>query len=370
MLRSHASRTSFSAFNVFTVASVLVLASCARRHADSDAGHSRKPEAQSGGRVSTSPDEDAHVGAKAIAMLSPTPHAPGKPEEQISGVATFSQSSITVDLMISFRGCTSYTRYPVFIQEGSDCSDETLLGARWDSPRGEGITDLGCTGTTSIGRGFYSRSLKADKAWSIGNPARSNLLGHALVVYDPDTLQPIACGEIMRAPDAAPTSEAPIATTEASAAIAGLCLSQTFVRDNDQKCPDPVALAKCAREHCELDACLEEECADYVACLDQSDDPCSQAFQCEITDACAECQSHMHECVFGFCSEELACAAPVTPGGPCSKLEACCAMQGDEAESCLENVRVLERYSGDPSCYGAMHDWDVNSHLPVPCKFE
>jgi hypothetical protein len=45
-------------------------------------------------------------------------------------------------------------------------------------------------------------------------------------------------------------------------------------------------------------------------------------------------------------------------------------MQGDEAESCLELVRAVERLSGDPSCYGVMQDWDANSHYQVPCKFE
>jgi hypothetical protein len=74
----------------------------------------------------------------------------------------------------------------------------------------------------------------------------------------------------------------------------------------------------------------------------------------------------LHAC---FCADTIACAAPITAGGPCSQLEACCAMQGDAAAMCLDTVHTIEKLSGDPSCYGAMMDWDINAHLAVPCKF-
>jgi hypothetical protein len=45
-------------------------------------------------------------------------------------------------------------------------------------------------------------------------------------------------------------------------------------------------------------------------------------------------------------------------------------MQGDaEAQACLDTVHMLEKLSGDPSCYGAMRDWDTTAHLKVPCMF-
>jgi hypothetical protein len=74
--------------------------------------------------------------------------------------------------------------------------------------------------------------------------------------------------------------------------------------------------------------------------------------------------------LFGFCSDIIHCAPPITPNGPCSKVEACCQSQGDFAARCLALARQLESLGGDPSCVGAMSDWDFNSHLPVPCSWE
>jgi hypothetical protein len=142
-----------------------------------------------------------------------------------------------------------------------------------------------------------------------------------------------------------------------------------FVRNNDQPCPDPKALSACAQEHCQLDACVAM-CGDYLACTTKEADPCSVAFTCEIDEACSTCQGNVQQCVLNFCAEQIACAAPVAPDGPCSQLIACCGMQGDKAESCLETVRLVEKFSGDPSCFGLMRDWDFFSHLPVPCMFE
>jgi len=60
----------------------------------------------------------------------------------------------------------------------------------------------------------------------------------------------------------------------------------------------------------------------------------------------------------------------VAPDGPCRQLEACCALQGDGAASCLDTVRLVEKLSGDSSCAGVMRDWDTFAHLRVPCRFE
>lgn len=356
------------------VIGVFLLSSCARRHAEREPGSEDQPAALPDAAPPSPVGEQSRIGAKATARLEPTAYANRVVADQLSGEATFSQTAIGVDLQLEVRGCGAKTRYPVVIQKGTTCSDETLFGDRWDSARGEGISDVACTGTTGIGRTFYTRANDDAKPWTIGAPARSDLLGHALVVFDPATQEPIACGEITRAPDAvsapAPGADSgPPVSTAAHAAVAGLCLTQMIVRDNEQECPNPVELAKCARQHCELDRC-NEVCSEYMTCLDESDDPCSLAFACDITNECSLCQGEVTECVWGFCADQIACAPPVTPDGPCSKLEACCAMQGDDAEACLEVVRAVERLSGDPSCYGIMQDWDVNSHYQVPCKFE
>jgi hypothetical protein len=354
---------------------VFLLCACARKHGESS-GAAGAPAAVSGGAPDASEpvDPNAHVGAKAVVTLSPV--SPSDGGTQVGGNGTFSETTDGVDLDLYMHGCAPGDADPVAILAGGDCSAETLLGAHWDSPRGDGLTALMCVGTTGGGRDFYTRAKADAKAWTIGDPTASNLLGHALVIYDPDSLEPLACGVITHAPDVEvlpmpAIGKEPDAGTkvEAQAVLAGLCIARGIVRDNNKPCPDPGELTKCAREHCELDACVPQ-CGDFLACLEPSDDVCQAQYKCAMSDACVSCQSKTISCVLGFCADEIACASPVAPDGPCSQLEACCAMQGDAAEMCLNTVHLLETLSGDPSCYGAMMDWDANAHYAVPCRFK
>jgi hypothetical protein len=70
------------------------------------------------------------------------------------------------------------------------------------------------------------------------------------------------------------------------------------------------------------------------------------------------------------CTDTLACGPPATPGGPCAKVEACCAKQGDFKAPCLQVLHKLEVLGGDKSCTGAMMDWDFNTHIAVPCTWD
>jgi hypothetical protein len=352
------------------VLGVWALGACAREH-----GGAHHAAAGSGALAAghAAPDAgSAHLGGSAIAQLEPTDAAALSDNPPIMGTASFTNTSEGVDLLINVRGCLGTQSYPVYIQQGTDCSDATLLGAHWDSPRGEGIGTVDCTGTAGLGRNYDSRLATDKKPWTIGNPGSSDVLGHALVIYDPSTLQPVACGQIVRADDKAfspPTADAG-APMRTRAQIAGLCLGKAFVRDNGQECPNPDELVKCASTHCELDACVAT-CSDFIGCVnsDSSGDPCSAQFTCPIDAACATCQSQITNCTLGFCPDVVACAPPITPDGPCSQLEACCAMQGDSAANCLDLVHALEKYSGDPSCVGVMLDWAAVAHLQVPCQF-
>lgn len=351
-----------------------MLVACARQHGDESSNALEQPDSATK-NASKPADEKARVGAKAIAELKPTELAKRTTPDDawIETTATFSETADSVDVAYRQRGCARATKYLLFIQDGRDCSDATLQDPRWDGARGEGLPPVSCAGVSNGGRSYYSRAKSESKPWTIGTPEASNVLGHVLVVYDPDSLEALACGEIVRAQDAAlstPQARATGPSQRVRAAIGGMCVGQMIVRDDTHECPKPREVDECATEHCEFDACLES-CKDYSACLATApDDPCSLQFSCEISTECARCTGEVFSCAFGFCPEVLTCAAPVTPGGPCSKLEACCALQGDKSVDCFETVRLIERVSGDPSCYGAMHDWDLNSHLPVPCMFE
>jgi hypothetical protein len=371
VIRTHLNRL------LIVVSGSLALAACARQHSDAFKSSATKSAVNAGSSAQAAGHGAldagaARVGGAASAKLEPTGAAAQNNGKPVSGLGMFTETAAGVDLVINTMGCVLGKPYPVYIQEGTDCSAATLLGSHWDSPRGENIATLQCTGTTGLGRTFYTRLSSDKKPWTVGNPGSSDVLGHVLVVYDPTTLQPAACGQIVRSdPVELDAGSARDNTTPVAlrAQIAGLCLAKMIVRDNTQECPNPAELAKCASEHCALDACVAK-CTAYLACVGADADPCSAGFSCAIDDECSNCQLDVSMCAFGHCSDLVACAAPITPGGPCSQLEACCAMQGDGAASCLDTVHALEKFSGDPTCAGAMQDWDTTAHLAVPCKFK
>jgi hypothetical protein len=194
-------------------------------------------------------------------------------------------------------------------------------------------------------------------------------VGRLLVLSDRYSGQPIACGEIVREP-----GEPPVVSDAAErvpVALRAVVTGHCFLKQPDApaECSDPARLVECATTHCELSACVDA-CTEYVACLAMHPDPCDGATSC-IPDAdCGRCVGSMPACVFGYCFEQLACAPPPTPNGPCSTLRECCAIQGEFTQPCLGFVEQFERLSGDRTCIGTIHDWDWNQAIPVPCTYE
>lgn len=365
---------------------LLCLFACTRSHSAGELRHTPGDDAanpsdgHAGGAAPAAGGHDqatttaGATGTKAIAMLEQVGDAVPDAGRALSGTGRFAVTDSGVDLAILFNGCPSTAELRLFIQDGTDCSTATLEGRHWNGAHGEGIPDVPCIGVSGQGRGAISRASDEDAPWTIGGSSDSDVLGHALVAYDRATGAALACG-VIKLDDSAPpapagdggaASDVPL---KGRAQIAGLCLGASLVRDNTQNCPDPKELSDCAQEHCQLDSCVAT-CADYLACTTKADDPCSVAFTCEIDKDCSTCQNAVAMCALSFCSEQFSCAAPPTEGGPCSQLRACCALQGDMANSCLELVKQIESLSGDPSCRGVMSDWDFVAHLPVPCMFQ
>lgn len=365
-----------------------LLYACAKEHGEKnepkpalDAGTSDRAGAASaaeGGsaapakpRPPAKPGKSGVPGTKAVAKLEPVEGAQGGFDAR--GTATFNVTEAGVDVSVLLRECAPNGQGQMFILEGSDCSSETLAGPHWDGPRGEGLPLLTCLGVSGQGRLAVTRSNAGDKPWSIATGKESDLLMHAVVVHDVGTGLPIACGVIQLEESEPLPDEPATGATEVSllgrAQIAGLCFSGLIARTSEHECPDPKELTECAQAHCQLDACVAR-CGDYLACTTKEKDVCSVAYTCPVDEACAECSGEITQCVFMFCTDAITCAAPATPDGACSKLKACCNLQGDKADACIDLVTQLEKLSGDPSCMGAMHDWDFFSHLPVPCMFE
>lgn len=320
--------------------------------------------------VDARPNTDV-LGARAVAALQPV----GAAMPPVSGTAAFKAVATGVDLEIQLRGCM--TEYSVFILDGPDCSDASLRGPHWDGERGEHIPGLPCTGAVSaIGRLYHTRSLaRSERLWTVAGAAASRVTGHALALYDPATGEPVACGVIEAAGVTPPRTLPPLEmgpSSKTRAQIAGICPLLLGNITGRTDCPDPSAVAACAAEHCDLGQCLDV-CSGYAACLDaqqaQGADTCFNRGDCQASTACSECQERTGACLVGFCAHVAFCAAVVTPDGPCSQLEFCCALTGENAAACLEGSRTLSVLGGDASCFSAFLDMDPLSSATLHCMF-
>jgi len=116
----------------------------------------------------------------------------------VQGAADTAADSVTVT--ITLTGCVTGKAYPVHIHTGSACTDTTTQGGHWDMTRGEGIPNIMCTGTTgttTLNRPATDATLK----WSVGDGSATDVIGHTIVVHDPDVpMTRIACGTITAAP--------------------------------------------------------------------------------------------------------------------------------------------------------------------------
>ena len=289
----------------------------------------------------------------------------------VTAKVTFRTTSEGVDLNLRAVMCRTAYSYPVHIYATSDCSAITRDSKPWDGARGMLHAKAFCIG--GPGAGVYESRLNVDpKPWSLGGPVASNLIGRTIAIHDPDTLEPLACGTI-GAPDGgtpwvalSPAQRPRNLVVEQLAGLCGLGLVATpDAADAGQTCPDPATISACALTHC-VSGCLDV-CADQVACLEATSETCTSA--CQPNAACQSCLALITQCTLGFCQDDLACSPPPTPGGPCTEFRECCMRQGPLVESCLTYAALLEHLSGDPSCLGALSDWDVNTHFTYrsPC---
>jgi hypothetical protein len=300
----------------------------------------------------------AGAGATAVATLAPL-----STTLAVAGMASWTATTLGVDMKVHVAGCTTAHEYPVAVYENSECPDAAAKGQVWDVTRGAGIPRLGCDGGSG-GTVYYTRNHSDAKPWTIGGSADSNIIGHVVVVQDPDSLKPLACGKItLGEPVAQPEAgvgTGTVAPAALRAQLAGFCISRA-IASQVPGCPDPAKFAECSSAHCPLDACVQT-CADYLACLAKQPDSCAADEQCPMSAACKDCTTNVTNCTVGPCSSLFACSPP-TPGGPCSQLEACCMLQGSRADYCISAVRKSSSFGGDSTCIGLMHDWDFNTNV-------
>ena len=351
-----------SCFALLPFALLLACGNDAPKRAPSESPSSEAPEKEIGAR--------ATAALSSIAETISDDDEDGVPNE-IEGTATFESTSSGVRLSLKLSGCVRNRSYPIRILAAKSCDDVDAESAVW-SPYGESIPGALCVAGSVDDQ--YVRKDGARNSWTLGAPRASDVHGRALVIYSPTGMEPLACGVIEQGKASQPSKprepqQGAELSDEVRAYVGGLCATKLIARTTTDECPKPKAYADCAAEHCELDSCIEA-CADYASCLKDESDPC--AGTCPQSDACAACVMSTFQCVLGSCPEVVACAAPPTPGGPCSKVEACCMQQGDRAGFCLDLLRQVERLSGDPSCEGLLNDWDFLENIAndPPCMPE
>lgn len=141
--------------------------------------------------------DDGGGGAGGMASSSVTGFMGGT----VTGTGMFEQGAAdtaadSVTVTITLNGCVAGKAYPVHIHTGSACTDMTSQGGHWDMTRGEGIPNITCNGTT--GTVTYNRAATdATLKWSVGDGSATDVIGHTIVVHDPDMpMTRIACGTI------------------------------------------------------------------------------------------------------------------------------------------------------------------------------
>jgi hypothetical protein len=111
------------------------------------------------------------------------------------GVVTFTNLGPSIEISIALTQCQNGKSYPIHIHTGTSCADEMSQGGHWDPPRGEGIPNVACS--NAIGMVLTQRDSSDAKPWTVGPPMESNVVGHVMVLHDPDDpTKRIACGEI------------------------------------------------------------------------------------------------------------------------------------------------------------------------------
>lgn len=288
----------------------------------------------------------------------------------VTATATFVATRSGVDLTLRMRGCAGDAAKPVAIVEARDCASIMAASDAWDGERGAGIPGVRCSGAAS-GEGTvrYSRRNDVASRWHVGDGSAQDVVGRAIALFDPLSGAPTACGIVEAAPErvlvaAPPESEAP--SVETRAVLAGSCFAKLTSGGALGACNDSAALSACAVEHCELGACIAA-CEGFSACVEGLADPCNELFTCEVGEACSSCQLEVQACTYGFCGEHLACPAIPRPDGPCTQLNACCTLQAERAESCLEVASFIGAFAGEASCINGLSDWDFVAHMRVPC---
>ena len=148
--------------------------------------------------------------------------------DPIAGHATFHLTPAGMDLSVQALGCEPFLKgYPLRIHAGPTCANVTS---------GESDPDAGaeplvyCNGTSGTGASYYSRPSTDARPWTFGGVASTNILGRVLVIHDPVSDAPLACGVIPTSAASPPDAGSAVEVPSTSAPI-----SRVTVRSPDSR---------------------------------------------------------------------------------------------------------------------------------------
>lgn len=132
------------------------------------------------------------VNNEAEAQLAPT-------GGMASGTVHFTARGEQVEMRVTLMGCPAGP-HALHLHANAACGDgANAAGGHW-APQGEGIADITCAADGSAQLSFLSEP----GVWSLGAPAVSDVLQHAIVLHagpsGPDPGARIACGLPVKKP--------------------------------------------------------------------------------------------------------------------------------------------------------------------------
>jgi hypothetical protein len=131
-------------------------------------------------------------------------------------------------------------------------------------------------------------------------------------------------------------------------ALAGACDMGMGSTATDM-CTGIDEFTKCAQDSCKLDDCYQTgSCKTYADCVNKASDPCNSGCGNPPSD-CSSCVATAGMCAVNMCFSKIQCGT-LTPGGPCDKLDDCCATLDANMKSLCTMTASTVKVGGDMAC--------------------
>jgi hypothetical protein len=135
----------------------------------------------------------------------------------------------------------------------------------------------------------------------------------------------------------------------AAEAVIGACTMMSAMGTSASQCKGIADFEKCAETTCGLQECLNNECKDYLSCVQKASDACNS--NCMASSACTNCEASKGSCLSSMCFSKLMCGT-TAKGGSCDQLDTCCGKQTNAQlkSACTMGASAARAAGGDSLC--------------------